>query len=105
MAEKVVIGNATLYLADCREVLPLLVGRVTALITDPPYGIAHKSGGGTGGKWGNVRHQGVTIANDEAPFDPEHLLALGVPMVAWGANFYSDDLFTTAGCASGWCGG
>ncbi len=31
------IGNATLYLADCREVLPTL-GKVDAVITDPPYG-------------------------------------------------------------------
>lgn len=32
------IGDATLYLGDCREVLPL-VGPVDAVITDPPYGV------------------------------------------------------------------
>ena len=32
------IGNATLYLGDCREVLPTLP-KVDAVITDPPYGI------------------------------------------------------------------
>jgi site-specific DNA-methyltransferase (adenine-specific) len=32
------IGNATLYLGDCREVLPTL-RRVDAVVTDPPYGI------------------------------------------------------------------
>lgn len=32
----VIIGNATLYNADCREVLPMLTG-VDAVITDPPY--------------------------------------------------------------------
>jgi site-specific DNA-methyltransferase (adenine-specific) len=30
------IGNATLYLGDCREILPSL-GKVDAVITDPPY--------------------------------------------------------------------
>ena len=34
--EKVVIGNAELWLGDCREVLPML-GSVDAVITDPPY--------------------------------------------------------------------
>ena len=34
--EKVIIGNATLYRADCIEVLPLL-DRVDAVITDPPF--------------------------------------------------------------------
>lgn len=34
----VVIGNATLYCGDCMEILPTL-GKVDAVITDPPYGI------------------------------------------------------------------
>jgi site-specific DNA-methyltransferase (adenine-specific) len=34
--EKVVIGNAELWLGDCREVLPTLAS-VDAVITDPPY--------------------------------------------------------------------
>jgi DNA modification methylase len=34
----VVIGNATLYLGDCLEILPTLP-KVDAVITDPPYGI------------------------------------------------------------------
>lgn len=34
--EKVQIGTATLYLADCLEVLPTL-GMVGAIVTDPPY--------------------------------------------------------------------
>lgn len=36
--EKVVIGNATLYRADCFDVLPHLSG-IDAIVTDPPYGI------------------------------------------------------------------
>jgi site-specific DNA-methyltransferase (adenine-specific) len=34
---KEVIGDATLYLGDCLEILPTL-GKVDAVITDPPYG-------------------------------------------------------------------
>jgi len=40
--ESVIIGNATLYCGDCREVLPLL-GEVQAVMTDPPYGQATHS--------------------------------------------------------------
>ena len=32
------IGNATLYLGDCAEILPTL-GQFDAVVTDPPYGI------------------------------------------------------------------
>ena len=38
-----VIGDCTLYLGDCREILPLLP-RVDAVVTDPPYGIGEAAG-------------------------------------------------------------
>ena len=50
------IGDATLYLADCLEVLPTLEG-VDAVVTDPPYGIAHTSN--RGASWA-----GKQISND-----------------------------------------
>ena len=36
MSEPVIIGRATLYNSDCRDVLPTL-GKVDAVVTDPPY--------------------------------------------------------------------
>lgn len=39
---KVEIGDATLYLADCMDVLPTLP-KVDSVITDPPYGIGESS--------------------------------------------------------------
>ena len=44
----VIIGNATLYNADCRDVLPMLT-EVDAVITDPPYGEKTHVGARTGG--------------------------------------------------------
>lgn len=43
MTEPVIIGNATLYLGDCRDILPTL-GKVDAVVTDPPYGIGEAAG-------------------------------------------------------------
>ncbi len=45
------IGEATLYLGDCMEVMPTL-GKIDAVVTDPPYGISYRSGmtGHDGGK-------------------------------------------------------
>jgi site-specific DNA-methyltransferase (adenine-specific) len=39
--EKIVIGNATLYRANCFHIMPTL-DKVDAVITDPPYGIGYK---------------------------------------------------------------
>ena len=44
MTNPVVIGNAQLYLGDCRDILPTL-GKVDAVITDPPYGIDYGRSG------------------------------------------------------------
>ncbi len=38
--------GVTLYLGDCREILPTL-GKVDAVVTDPPYGIGFKYESGT----------------------------------------------------------
>ena len=43
------IGDCTLYLGDCLEILPSIAG-VDAVVTDPPYGIEDMVGGyGRGG--------------------------------------------------------
>lgn len=43
MSRVEVIGDATLYLGDCMEILPTLP-KVDAVITDPPYGLGGSSG-------------------------------------------------------------
>lgn len=50
---KEVIGNAELWLGDCREVLPML-SKVDAVITDPPYGL--NLGDHAGASDARVRH-------------------------------------------------
>lgn len=43
MITPVIIGNAQLWLGDCRDILPTLE-KVDAVITDPPYGIGEAAG-------------------------------------------------------------
>ena len=40
---KEIIGNATLYCGDCMDIMPTL-GKVDAVVTDPPYGIGQSGG-------------------------------------------------------------
>lgn len=42
-SRKEVIGDCTLYLGDCLEVMPTL-GAFDAVVTDPPYGIGESAG-------------------------------------------------------------
>jgi len=39
--KEVLAEGVTLYLGDCREVLPT-IGRVDAVVTDPPYGVGYE---------------------------------------------------------------
>ncbi len=45
MKQKQQIGDCTLYLGDCLDILPTLVDayEITALVTDPPYGIGESN--------------------------------------------------------------
>ena len=63
------IGNATLYLGDCRDILPTLLVRPGVVVTDPPFGIAYRSGYATDELWQGGReiaNDGDTQARDEA---------------------------------------
>jgi DNA modification methylase len=95
MSRVEVIGRATLYLGDCREVLPTL-GKVDAVVTDPPYGIGADSAmakvGGT--QYGNAaapkRHYEATDW-DSAPPNAELLCAVieqGRSAILFGGNYF-----------------
>jgi site-specific DNA-methyltransferase (adenine-specific) len=49
------IGRATLYLGDCRDILPTI--DVCAIITDPPYGTGWVRGGGKVGEFNAVHEK------------------------------------------------
>lgn len=89
------IGLATLYLADCMEVLPTL-GRVDAVITDPPYGIDFVHGGNDSSGIGKGKYKtkfaGQKIIGDDKPFDPASLLEMELPSIIWGGNHFASRL-------------
>src|SRR5688500_15292572 len=95
MSEPVIIGRATLYLGDAVELAPAL--QAACILTDPPYGMSYKSGHNSGRKGAGAamaRKDGnfKPIAGDKKPFDPAHLLALKIPSIIWGANYFNDKL-------------
>lgn len=85
-----VIGDATLIMGDCREVLPTLP-KVDAVVTDPPYGIAHvkgDSGRAVAGTRLPARRNIEAIFGDNEPFDPSVLMAFP-EAIMWGADHYA----------------
>ena len=78
------IGDATLYLGDCREIALGLSADV--VITDPPYGMSrHISGHKVIARLGSV-------TGDDEPFDPAICLATGTEHIIWGANHFASRL-------------
>lgn len=67
MSNPVVIGDATLYLGDCREVMRSFAPsfRVDALITDPPYGLSGSSGTINEGRAKAIYSNGLTDTLDD----------------------------------------
>ena len=98
MSRVEVIGRATLYLGDCRDILPT-IGPVDAVVTDPPYGIGEAGGNAAkrqrtiGGKSKSLADQRVYDALnwDNAPVDRqllERVRDAGHWAVIFGGNYY-----------------
>ena len=87
------IGNATLYLADCMDVLPTL-GKVDAVVTDPPYGIGEDGGRFRCRKGQNIKIQPKgnwdSATPDARVFDL--MLACSDEQIIWGGNYFTDKL-------------
>ncbi len=91
MSDPVIIGNATMYLGDCREILPTLP-KVDAVITDPPYGIGEAAGK-------NASRSKVAVSQDygddgwdDAPVEDELVKMVreaGKWAVIFGGNYYA----------------
>jgi DNA modification methylase len=91
MSETVVIGNATLLLGDCRDLLPTL-GRFDAVITDPPYGIgADTHAGPAKSGWTQWGAGGWDKERPERDiFDA--MRSISDLQVIWGGNYFTDYL-------------
>jgi site-specific DNA-methyltransferase (adenine-specific) len=87
MVEWVEIGSARLACGDCRDILPTL-GKVDAVVTDPPFGLGDKMQGGTWGAKEAFKY--MRKWDEEAP--PLELLMQIVNksdrVVMWGGNYF-----------------
>ena len=94
--EKTIIGDATLYLGDCLEVMADL-DHVDAVVTDPPYGIGADihmvKAAGT--QYGNAAAQKKDYGEsdwDKQPASPEQIArmrALGKEHIIFGGNYFN----------------
>jgi site-specific DNA-methyltransferase (adenine-specific)/modification methylase len=84
------IGDCTLYLGDCRDILPTL-GPVDAVVSDPPYGIGEAAGKAATRKGlGPTRDYGDDEWDNE-PIAPETMAlvrAAGRWQIIFGGNYY-----------------
>jgi DNA modification methylase len=89
-AAPVTIGRVTLYLGDCRDILPTL-DLADAVVTDPPYGIKESAGK-------NKSRGNLAIAKDygnddwdKEPIDAELMAKVrsaGLWNIIFGGNYY-----------------
>jgi DNA modification methylase len=88
--KEVLAEGIEVYLGDCREVLPTL-GKVDAVVTDPPYGIGEAAGK-------NASRGNLAVAKDygkdewdNEPISPDLLRAVrsaGRYAIIFGGNYY-----------------
>lgn len=98
--KKEIIGEATLYLGDMREIIPTL-DRVDAVITDPPYGIKRSGQSETFTK--NPKHK--RRLHDDLGWDEgrpdlatfDQMREMSSMQIFWGGNYFADFLPATMG--------
>jgi len=91
-------GRATLYLADCMDVMrEMEPGSVDAVVTDPPYGIDYGHAGGFSAshgwgpwrencKWDSERPRGKVFTE---------IMTVSNSQIIWGGNYFTDFLPST----------
>ncbi|MBW9334558.1 site-specific DNA-methyltransferase [Herbaspirillum sp. RU 5E] len=98
----VIIGDATLYLGDCMEILPTL-GKVDAVITDPPYGILNLGGDVAGGVVrksprqqgsGKLKNRLLNVSDVQWDIAPttelfDLLRQISDWQIIWGGNYFN----------------
>ncbi len=100
MSRVEIIGRATLYLGDCRDILPTL-GKVDAVVTDPPYGIGESAGKAktrTSGPSSKLRNAQIYHQDygddtwDDEPIAAELMAEIrekGKWQIIFGGNYYA----------------
>jgi len=98
MTDPVTIGDCTLILGDCLEILPTL-GKVDAVVTDPPYGIGESDRkvasrqrrvGGNSRALADQRDYGA-FQWDQCPATPEQIAAMcavSEHQIIFGGNYF-----------------
>ena len=97
--KKVIIGDCTLYLGDCMEVMPTL-GKVDAVVTDPPYGIGADKGKSHGARSFNGSkpiNAGYYPNNEWDNYRPskeifDKIREISTKQIIWGGNYFADFL-------------
>jgi site-specific DNA-methyltransferase (adenine-specific)/modification methylase len=102
---KVEIGNATLYLGDCMDMLPMLPKSVSgtyvadAVITDPPYGIDVGSMGMGKGKKSTTFEKFEWDKETPKAYLIARCLAAADIAIIWGGNYFE---LPPSGCWLAW---
>lgn len=81
------IGDATLYLGDCLDVLPTLPA-FDAIVTDPPYGLGAKLHRPGPGKWSKLHGDGAPDWDKGISDALFQYLPRAKDAIVWGGNYY-----------------